>query len=462
MNVRRFEAPDMARACELIRAELGPDALIISSRKKKAGGLGGVMGREVIEVVAGLAEEPALAAAAAAEEPTEVPAVIQRATRALRASAATDTQRAASDGAASVRISAAAHQAAARAAIEEATAPSAPARPPSAALIGAPQSAAAAVEAGGALPAAPADLAGVAADIRGARREIGELRRLVQDLAAARRQPERDLPSGAREVIDQLRGAGVSEALLAASSVAAAAVLDAQASRDSARQAIGDALLALFPAGPFPPLEHGKSTVIHLLGPSGAGKTLTAVRLALRISQTEGHPVVLANADTQRPGAAQQVQAYGEALGLPTAQVYEPSDLKALTAQFPGAVIVVDSEGRLPRTAAELASRKGLVAAVRRRQVLLTLPACASAAALAHASAAFRSLPVTGMVLTKTDETDQCGEALSFLHTAAAPLQFLTHGTDARRGLEAGGVAALLDLILHPPVEAIRGESLAS
>src|SRR3972149_323092 len=55
MQVRRFEAPDMAQALEQVRGELGPEAVIISSRKRRARGVLG-RSREIVEVIAGTAD----------------------------------------------------------------------------------------------------------------------------------------------------------------------------------------------------------------------------------------------------------------------------------------------------------------------------------------------------------------------------------------------------------------------
>ncbi len=53
MKVKKYEAIDMPQALEMIRKELGPDAVILSTRKvRKAGGVFGLLGRPIIEVTA--------------------------------------------------------------------------------------------------------------------------------------------------------------------------------------------------------------------------------------------------------------------------------------------------------------------------------------------------------------------------------------------------------------------------
>src|SRR5262245_52623630 len=58
MHVKRFEAADMAEALRLVKLELGPDAVILSTRQiKKGGGAFGIFGRSFVEVTAAVDRE---------------------------------------------------------------------------------------------------------------------------------------------------------------------------------------------------------------------------------------------------------------------------------------------------------------------------------------------------------------------------------------------------------------------
>src|SRR5215813_2314800 len=58
MHVKRFEAADMAEALRLVKLELGPDAVIMSTRQiKKGGGAFGIFGRSFVEVTAAVDRE---------------------------------------------------------------------------------------------------------------------------------------------------------------------------------------------------------------------------------------------------------------------------------------------------------------------------------------------------------------------------------------------------------------------
>lgn len=535
MNMQRFEARDMGSALEMIRRALGPEAVIISSRRLTVRGGLRRRRRDVIEVIAGIPDDAAATSGAATsgidsvstadtgtapkEDAAAPSGAIAKAQAALRALNSGATSQKTSDGAAALDISAAAHQAAALAALDAATQPETDGAATETAgdsdftalesvlrqlggangggaTLGASASQdstessqdAASVEdeaapvpavaqsadggevdaAGEEAEAEPISVApAVATGIRDEqldllRSDMAGLRDLLLESSASQGGNELVLPQAARDLIEQLRSGGVSEALLARTSEAAAELLDTQAGTAAARKTVRASLLSLLQTASTPSYEHGKTTVLHLVGPSGTGKTLAAVKLAQRLSQSEGHPVVLANADQKRPGAASQLEAYGEALGIPTAQVYEPKDLKALATKHAGSIIVLDTAGQLPRSAAALTPYKALTNAVRRRRVFLTLDATRKESDLLLAYESFGALKLTGLILTKTDETDRYGAALSFLGTASTPLLFLSNSDDVLDPLEAVGAATLLDRILSGSAEDAQREYAAS
>src|SRR5215467_13383075 len=67
MHVKRFEAADMAEALRLVKLELGPNAVILSTRQvKKGSGAFGIFGRSFVEVTAAVDRE-------AVDSPSPVP-----------------------------------------------------------------------------------------------------------------------------------------------------------------------------------------------------------------------------------------------------------------------------------------------------------------------------------------------------------------------------------------------------
>ena len=80
MHVKRFEAADMAEALRMVKLELGPNAIILSTRQiKKAGGAFGIFGRSFVEVTAAVDHE-AVDPARPAPQPRSLAAAPARAT----------------------------------------------------------------------------------------------------------------------------------------------------------------------------------------------------------------------------------------------------------------------------------------------------------------------------------------------------------------------------------------------
>ena len=268
------------------------------------------------------------------------------------------------------------------------------------------------------------------------------------------------LPAAAQELLARLRTGGVSERFLERAATLARSTLGPETSAAAGRAAVLRALLSQLPGGTVVPPPTDPQAGVFVVGPSGAGKTLAAVKLA-RALQQSGRDVVLVNADQQRPGAGAQLSAYGEALRIPTAQIYAPSDLGALAATRPEAVLVVDTAGGLP-TGAQALSLRALVHELSARQVLLTLSATSGAEEMARAHAAFAALAPDCLIMSQADAALGFGATVSFLSESQTPLFYLSQHADVLRPLEVASPATLLERVLQQGREEVRDEALAS
>ena len=278
----------------------------------------------------------------------------------------------------------------------------------------------------------------VMSEIRGLRDEIARLRESLQapaTTATGRNVDWPDLPRPARALLHRLRTGGASESFLARTAIAVRDALTATpggasgATSDAARAAVLRAVLSLLPNGTATPLPHGANASTFLIGPSGAGKTLSAAKLAWSIRQ-RGEQVVLANADQKRPGAGAQLAAYGEALDIPTAQIYEAADLRSLVDANPNAALVIDTAGGLPDEHELLALRGLTQATASTAQVLLTVAAGSGAAESRRAAEIFAALSPAGLIISKADEAQSFLEPLQSAGPATLLERVLQHGRE--------------------------------
>ncbi len=170
--------------------------------------------------------------------------------------------------------------------------------------------------------------------------------------------------------------------------------------------------------------------VYAVIGPTGVGKTTTIAKLAARAALQFGPEAVgLVTTDTFRVAAREQLETFGQIMGVPVAQAADTQSLtEALAALKDRRLVLVDTagmgqrDGRLPEQLARLAATDTRVS------TLLALPATTAAGALQEIVDVFRTARPAGCILTKTDEATSLGGALSVLIRTGLPLAYVANG----------------------------------
>jgi len=254
----------------------------------------------------------------------------------------------------------------------------------------------------------------------------------------------------ASHAADEAAWAEAEEALLAADlgpRLAAEIVVGARertAGGDvTAHAAIADELGERLRRVPDHPFEVGPPpAVILVVGVNGSGKTTTAAKLAARF-QKEGRSVLLAAADTYRPGAVEQLRLWGDRMGIGVVAQRAGADPAAVAFDAVAAgvargtdVVIVDTAGRL-QTARDLMAELAKVRRVITRQrpdqprhVLLVLDATTGQNGLSQAETFLARAGVTGIVLAKLDGTAKGGVALAVVDQFGIPIVFTAFGED--------------------------------
>ncbi len=201
--------------------------------------------------------------------------------------------------------------------------------------------------------------------------------------------------------------------------------------------------------------------VILVVGVNGTGKTTTIGKLAHRLRR-EGLSVMLAACDTFRAAAVEQLQVWGERVGVPVVSGRPGADAAGLAyealarARREGIqVLLIDTAGRLHNKTAlmdELAKIRRVLKKLdptAPHETLLVLDA--TTGQNAHAQVAtFRELvEVTGLVVTKLDGTAKGGVVVALAERFGLPIPFIGvgEGVEDLRPFSANTFArALLDL----------------
>ena len=178
--------------------------------------------------------------------------------------------------------------------------------------------------------------------------------------------------------------------------------------------------------------------VIMVVGVNGTGKTTTVGKLA-RVLVAEDKDVMLGAADTFRAAAADQLQTWGDRVGVPTVRGAEGADpasvaFEAVKSGIEGEVdvVLIDTAGRL-HTKAGLMDELGKVKRVIERQapvgeVLLVLDATTGQNGLTQARIFREVVDVTGIVLTKLDGSAKGGIVVQVQRELGVPVKLVGLG----------------------------------
>ena len=179
----------------------------------------------------------------------------------------------------------------------------------------------------------------------------------------------------------------------------------------------------------------GPPTVIMLSGLQGSGKTTTAGKMALRLKNQGGKPMMIA-ADIYRPAAVEQLQTLGDDLEVP---VHSPSPgenrvetiiTEGLTqANKLGAdTVLIDTAGRLHINREMMDELAEIKSIARPHEVLLVVDGMTGQDAVSIAQSFHRDLELTGLVLTKLDGDARGGAALSIYGMTRVPIKLIGVG----------------------------------
>jgi flagellar biosynthesis protein FlhF len=219
------------------------------------------------------------------------------------------------------------------------------------------------------------------------------------------------------------------------------------------------ALGAVLAAGPleatlaarlgFATLPTGRERPIMLVGPPGAGKTLTCAKIAARLVMRGGSPVVV-TADGQRAGATAQLAAFTGVLGLTLAVAPSPATLgKALARRARGEAVLVDTAGCDPFDPPQAVALRAL-ASIAEADLVLVLPAGLDAAEAADLARAFAALGARHLVATRLDSARRLGAVLAAAEAGPLLLTEGGIGPEVADGLEPLSPARLAARLAAP------------
>jgi flagellar biosynthesis protein FlhF len=191
--------------------------------------------------------------------------------------------------------------------------------------------------------------------------------------------------------------------------------------------------------------------VMVLVGPTGVGKTTTIAKLAAAYGIGSGGSRPLAvrmiTIDNYRIAAKQQIETYGNIMGIPVSCVETFDDLRKTIALYSQDVdlILVDTIGKSPRDYMKLAEMKELLSACgNSADVHLAMSATTKASDMRETLQQFEPFNYRSVVVTKLDETIRVGNVVSALVEKGKSVSYITDGQRVPQDISRASVVRFL------------------
>jgi len=401
----------MSEAVACVKRELGREAVILSTRTVKRGGLLGFGGRQVVQVTAS----------------NEVSIVPPRMRRARRDAPAPESRPATH-------------------VLQRAYGSAAPRTPAVAPPAPQPQHP----------PAERPQPAPLSAEQQQINDEIRQIRRMVDRMMKSQStQPRPDVPDAlfdqylalleqevteelAEEVVQQVRQTLSDDQLNDAKAV---------------RRAVSEQVAQIVPvdAGALNKgrADDGRPTTIALIGPTGVGKTTTLAKLAATLKLREKKNVALVTIDTYRIAAVDQLKTYADIIDLPLAVVLSPAELGAALERFADRdVVLIDTAGRSQRDDEKLQQLQAFLEVADPHEVHLVLSSTCSQKVMMEAVERFSTMRIDRIIFTKLDEAVSFGVVLNVVRRVNKQLSYITTGQEVPQQIEPGRSDRMAELIL--------------
>ena len=175
--------------------------------------------------------------------------------------------------------------------------------------------------------------------------------------------------------------------------------------------------------------------VVLMAGLQGAGKTTTVAKLAKMLQEREKKKTLVVSCDIYRPAAIEQLKTLASQVGaefFPSSTEQKPTDIARAAIDYARKhyidVVIVDTAGRLHIDTDMMAEIKAVHAAVNPVETLFVVDSMTGQDAANTAQAFNEALPLTGVVLTKTDGDARGGAALSIRQITGKPIKFMGSG----------------------------------
>ncbi len=197
-------------------------------------------------------------------------------------------------------------------------------------------------------------------------------------------------------------------------------------------------------------LGKGVRTVVALVGPSGAGKTTAAARMVAHFKKEHQAKALLVAADTDRVGGLEQLRAFAGILDTPVVVVRNPEEMEETVRSHRDVeLILLDTAGISPIATDQVDQLATLLQGAGPSEVHLVLSASNGLQHMRDALGAYARVGVDRLFLTKLDETSRLGAACTLAIESGLALSYITDGRDVPGNFHPADPSALCEMLFQ-------------
>jgi flagellar biosynthesis protein FlhF len=441
MLVKTFQAASMPEALRMVKAELGPDAMILSTKKERTGGFLGFFSKQVYRVTAAIDpgrkpapptpppvayREPPRERTAREEMESSMLAPLARELKDLREKVEALSRR----------------EEEMRAEAKPAEGGEADEQESGINLKNIPRSDLEEIK--------KLLLATLAKSQEGVAKDV-QWPTVETDILNA--QSGADLLPDDSPLARELAASGVSTDLIR-KIVDTLNTLPLQTGNQTVKGRLGETLGRLIKFAGTLKLKKNSPRIIALVGPTGVGKTTTTAKLAAMYALNRGNKVALITMDIFRVGAVEQLKTYSRIMGIPLEVASTPKELeKAVEKHSACDLIFIDTAGRSHKDKEKLDEMKNFLEDKIPMEVYLCLSATTKDRELEEILNRFRIFQVSKVVFTKIDECESFGNMVNLLMKDNLQIAYFTTGQRVPEDIEIATPAKLADMIFREGAE---------
>jgi flagellar biosynthesis protein FlhF len=190
--------------------------------------------------------------------------------------------------------------------------------------------------------------------------------------------------------------------------------------------------------------------IVVFVGPTGVGKTTSIAKLAARLALQKRKKVVLMTLDGYRIGAVEQLRTYARLMGIPFRFVNQVEDLpRALQEQRQKDYILIDTAGRAPKDLEAMGDLATFLQECSNIERHLVLSATTKPADLKEIVDRFEVCKPDHLIFTKLDETSTLGPILNELVRTHKSFSYYSDGQRVPDDLHAVSGDRIIDMVLN-------------